>query len=183
MIKKYGYIRVGAITPKVLVANIEANTKEIIKEVKMADKKGIQILTFPELSLTGYTCGDLFYQNKLLEEALGCLKEVIIGTKNLNIVSIIGMPLVVNNCLYNVGVVIQKGKVLGVVPKTNISNDTNEYRWFKGYDNEIDTIELFGEEVPFGTNILFQDNEDKRISFGIEIAEDLLSINAPSNGQ
>lgn len=181
MIKKYGYVRVGAIAPKVLVANTEENAKEIIKEIKSADKKGIQILIFPELSLTGYTCGDLFYQNKLLNDSLERLKEIMGATKNLNIISLIGMPLLINNALYNVGVVIQKGSVLGVVPKTNIVNDTNEYRWFKGYNNDIDTIELFGEEVPFGTNILFQDNGDKRISFGIEIDEDLLNINPPSN--
>ena len=97
MIKKYGYVRVGAIAPKVLVANTEANAKEIIKEIKSADKKGIQILTFPELSLTGYTCGDLFYQNKLLNDSLECLKEIMSATKNLNIISLIGMPLLINN--------------------------------------------------------------------------------------
>lgn len=178
MIKKYGYVRVGAVTPKVIVANVEENAKEIIKEIKKADKKGIQILTFPELAITGYTCGDLFYQNKLLNESLECLKEIMNATKNLSIISLIGMPLLVNNALYNVSIIIQKGNILGVVPKTNIAN---EYRWFNGYNNEIDTIELFDKEVPFGTNILFQDNEDKRINFGIEIAEDLLSINPPSN--
>lgn len=178
MIKKFGYVRVGAIAPKVLVANPQENAKEIIKEIKKANKNGIQILTFPELSLTGYTCGDLFYQNQLLNDSLECLKEIMDATKNLNIISLIGMPLLVNNNLYNVCVVIQRGKILGVVPKTNTDND---YRWFKGYNNDIDTIELFAEEIPFGTNILFQDNEDKKISFGIEIEEDLLNINPPSN--
>lgn len=180
--KEYGFIRVGAVVPELKVGNLEYNTKEIIKQIKEANKLGISAVTFPELSLTGYTCADLFKQDIILEESLKSLKQIVIKTKDINIVSIIGMPLEVDNQLFNVAVVINKGKILGVIPKTYIPNydEFYERRWFaSSYDNKKDKITLFGEEVPFTTNILFKDNDSKCV-FAIELCEDVWSPISPS---
>ena len=164
MLKKYGYVRVGAIVPELKVGNVEFNTEEIIKEIKALSKEGVQIVTLPELSLTGYTCNDLFHQDILLDNALEGLKKIVEKTKNIDIVSIIGLPISLDNQLFNVAVVIFKGEILGVVPKTFIPNYSEFYekRWFASSINAIsDTVTLFGKEIPFGTNILFQDKENK----------------------
>lgn len=180
--KEYGFIRVGAVVPELKVGNLEYNTKEIIKQIKEANKLGISAVTFPELSLTGYTCADLFKQDIILEESLNNLKQIVTKTKDINIVSIIGMPLEVDNQLFNVAVVINKGKILGVIPKTYIPNydEFYERRWFaSSYDIKKDKITLFGEEVPFTTNILFKDNNSKCV-FAIELCEDVWSPISPS---
>lgn len=182
--KEYGFIRVGAIVNKLRLASPFDNAKEIIKMIKKAEKVGVSIVTTPELSLTGYTCGDLFLQEKLLSNSINALKEVLDETKELDIISIIGMPLRHNNQLFNCAVVINKGNILGVVPKTYIPNYVEFYeaRWFSSSNNlKTNEIELLGQTVPITTNILFQDQTLKEISFGIEICEDLWTVNPPSN--
>lgn len=182
--KEYGFIRVGAIVNKLRLASPFDNAKEIIKMIKKAEKVGVSIVTTPELSLTGYTCGDLFLQEKLLSNSINALKEVLDETKELDIISIIGMPLRHNNQLFNCAVVINKGNILGVVPKTYIPNYVEFYeaRWFSSSNNlKTNEIELLGQTVPITTNILFQDQTLKEISFGIEICEDLWAVNPPSN--
>lgn len=182
--KEYGFIRVGAIVNKLRLASPFDNAKEIIKMIKKAEKVGVSIVTTPELSLTGYTCGDLFLQEKLLSNSINALKEVLDKTKELDIISIIGMPLRHNNQLFNCAVVINKGNILGVVPKTYIPNYVEFYeaRWFSSSNNlKTNEIELLGQTVPITTNILFQDQTLKEISFGIEICEDLWAVNPPSN--
>ncbi len=184
MLKQYGYVRVGAIVPELKVGNVSFNVDEIIKQIKKADKEGVQIVTLPELSITGYSCGDLFHQDVLLTASLQGLKKIIKETANLDIISIIGMPLSLDNQLFNTGVVINKGKVLGVVPKTYIPNyeEFYEKRWFQSSLNAIsNTITLFDEEVPFGIDLLFRDKVDKNICFAIEVCEDLWSVTPPSN--
>ncbi len=180
--KEYGFIRVGAIVPELKVGNIEFNTKEIIKQIKEASKLGISVVTLPELSLTGYTCADLFHQDILLIDSLKYLKQIVTKTKDLNIVSIVGMPLEVDNQLFNVAVVINKGKILGVIPKTYIPNydEFYERRWFaSSCDTNRDKINILGNEVPFGTNILFNDITSKCV-FAIELCEDVWSPISPS---
>ena len=184
MLKKYGYVRVGAITPNLKVGNVSFNVKEIIKLIKEANNKGVQIVTLPELSLTGYTCNDLFHQDVLLDESLKGLELILKETSKLNIIAIIGMPISLDNQLFNVGVVINKGKILGMIPKTYIPNYSEFYekRWFASSTNAIsETVNILDEEVPFGINILFQDKENKSICFGVELCEDLWSVNPPSN--
>lgn len=176
MINKYGFVRVGAAVPKIQVADVEYNTQNIIEEIKKAEDKGIQILAFPELAITSYSCEDLFNQDILINKAEKCIIEILEQTKNLNIISIIGAPVEVNNQLYDCAVVIQKGKILGIIPKSNVS----ETRWFKPGIN-MDEIEYANLQVPFGVNIVFKSNKFKEISFAIEIGEDLLVINQPSN--
>lgn len=183
MNKKFGYIRVAASVPELKVANVEFNTKEVIKEIKALDKEGVQIVTFPELCLTGYTCADLFSQDILITKSKEAIKVVIDSTKLLDIISIIGAPIVCDNQLFNCSVVINKGKILGIVPKTYIPNygEFYEKRWFSTSNTLTSkTINLFGKEVPIGIDLVFRDINDSKFTFGIEICEDLWSPKAPS---
>lgn len=181
--KELGFIRVGAIVNRLNLANPKENAKEIIRMIKNADKKGVSIVTTPELSLTGYTCGDLFFQEKILNDAINALNEILIQTKKLDIISIIGMPIKHENQLFNCAVVIQKGKILGIVPKTYIPNYSEFYekRWFSSSLNlKEKEITILNQIVPITTDIIFEDELDNNISFAIEICEDLWSPLSPS---
>ena len=174
MNKKYGFLRVGAVVPEIKVANVTNNVEEIIKQIKQVNKEGIQVVAFPELSLTGYTCGDLFNNRTLLNNALEGLNKIIDETKKLDVISIVGLPLLINNLLYNVAVVINKGNILGVVPKNNLNNQ--ELRWFNKYDG-TGAEKVLGKEVLFGTKLVFRDLEDTNINFGVVIGEELKEYN------
>lgn len=182
--KELGFIRVGAIVNKLALANPLKNADIIIKEIKKAERLGVSIVTTPELSLTGYTCGDLFLQEQLLDDSIKALEQVLNETKDIDIISILGMPLRHDNQLFNCAAVITKGKILGVIPKTYIPNyqEFYEARWFSSSKELItEEIEILGQLVPITTNILFQDKTLKEATFGIEICEDLWTINPPSN--
>ena len=182
--KELGFIRVGAIVNKLALANPLKNADVIIKEIKKAERLGVSIVTTPELSLTGYTCGDMFLQEQLLDDSIKALEQVLNETKDIDITSILGMPLRHDNQLFNCAVVITKGKILGVIPKTYIPNyqEFYEARWFSSSKELItEEIEILGQLVPITTNILFQDKTLKEATFGIEICEDLWTVNPPSN--
>lgn len=182
--KELGFIRVGAIVNKLALANPLKNAEVIIKEIKKAETLGVSIVTTPELSLTGYTCGDLFLQEQLLDDSIKALEQVLNETKDIDIISILGIPLRHDNQLFNCAVVITKGKILGVIPKTYIPNyqEFYEARWFSSSKELItEEIEILGQLVPITTNILFQDKTLKEATFGIEICEDLWTVNPPSN--
>ena len=182
--KELGFIRVGAIVNKLALANPLKNAEVIIKEIKKAETLGVSIVTTPELSFTGYTCGDLFLQEQLLDDSIKALEQVLNETKDIDIISILGMPLRHDNQLFNCAVVITKGKILGVIPKTYIPNyqEFYEARWFSSSKELItEEIEILGQLVPITTNILFQDKILKEATFGIEICEDLWTVNPPSN--
>lgn len=179
--REYGFVRVGAIVNYLSLANPIENAKEIIKMIKVAEKEGVAIVTTPELSLTGYTCQDLFLQDCLIDEAYIALKTILKETEKLNIISILGMPIRVDNQMFNCAVAISKGKILGIVPKTYVPNYSEFYekRWFQSSSNLISSeITILDQTVPIGTNILFK---DKEVCFGIEICEDLWCVNPPSN--
>ena len=181
---EYGFIRIGACVPELKVGDVEYNADEIIKNIKYADEKKAKILTFPELCLTGYTCGDLFFQDIVEYETINNLNKILNETKSNNIISIIGLPLKVDNKLYNCAVVISQGKILGIVPKTYIPNYNEFYekRWFESSNNlNTKKITILNQEVNIGTNILFQDIKNREICFGIEICEDVWSVNPTSN--
>ena len=116
ILMNYGYVKVAAAVPRVKVADCKFNAREIEKEIIIAEGKGVKIIAFPELCVTGYTCGDLFAQQLLLEEAEMGLIQIVSNTRQLDIIAILGMPIAMNGVLLNAAVVIQKGKVLGVVP-------------------------------------------------------------------
>lgn len=184
MYKEHGFIRIGAIVPKLKVANVDFNSEEIVKQINEAYKNKISIVTTPELSLTGYTCADLFHQDILIEESLNGLKNILEETKKLDIISIIGMPIRYENQTFNTAVVINKGKILGIIPKTYRPNYSEFYekRWFSTSLNlKNKSISLFGEIIPFDTKIIFRDKENPNIGFAIEICEDLWTVNPPSD--
>ena len=184
MLKEQGFIRVGAVVPKLKVADIEFNCNEIIKQIDIANNNKIQIAVFPELCVTGYTCQDLFKQDILLEQAEKALNKILEHTNNLEIICILGMPIKSENQLFNTAVVIQKGKILGIVPKTFIPNygEFYEKRWFASSKNASKKeISILGQIVPFGIDLLFKDKEYKEICFGIEICEDIWAVEPPSN--
>lgn len=177
----YGYVKVAAAVPRVHVADCKFNAGQIEKEIIIADGKGVQIITFPELCITGYTCGDLFAQQLLLEEAELGLMQMLNSTRQLDIISIVGMPVVCEGHLLNAAVVIQKGRVLGVVPKTYLPNykEFYEMRWFvSASDVPAQTIRLCGQVAPLDTNLLFETSDT---TFGIEICEDVWAAVPPSS--
>ena len=184
MLKEQGFVRVGAVVPKLKVADTEFNCNEIIKQIEVASNNKIQIVVFPELCVTGYTCQDLFEQDTLLEEAEKALNKILDYTNNLDIICIIGMPIKAENQLFNTAVVIQKGKILGIVPKTFIPNYGEFYEkgWFASSKNaNKKEIEILGQKVPFGIDLLFKDKENNEICFGIEVCEDIWAVEPPSN--
>ena len=182
--KENGFVRVGALVNKLSLGNVIENAKEISRQIKKAYEAGVEIIVTPELSLTGYTCGDMFLQDKLVKDSIIGLEYVLSETKSLNIISIIGMPISTNNALFNCGVVINRGKLLGIIPKTYIPNykEFYECRWFSSSLNlNINEIELLGQKVPIGCDLLFQDRKNPNITFAIEICEDLWTVTPPSN--
>ena len=181
----FGYVRVAAAVPQMRVADCHYNATEIKQQISAAQQEGVEVVCFPELSITGYTCADLFFTQQLQKDALSALENVCAYTRNLPIIVIVGAPLKVDNNLYNCAFVMTDGEVVGVVPKINLPNTGEFYekRWFSsGRDvlehnvnsirPRIPTVELWGNDVPFGIDLLFA---TKDYSFGIEICEDLWS--------
>ena len=181
---EYGFVRVGAIVNKLVLASPVDNAKEIVKMIRKSDKEGVSIVTTPELALTGYTCGDLFLQDELLDETEKALSIILKDTKDLDIISIIGMPLRCNNQLLNTAVLIEKGNIIGIVPKSYIPNYSEFYekRWFtSSFDLRVSEVKLLGQVVPISTKLLFRDKKYREVTFAIEICEDLWAVNPPSN--
>lgn len=184
MDKKLGFMRVGAVTPKLEISNVTFNVSEIKKMMDEASSKGVEITLFPELSLTGYTCADLFLNDHLLDEALSGLIDIKKYTKKVKGVFIVGAPVRRDNQLFNCAAVLEGGHILGIVPKTYIPNygEFYEKRWFSEDSRRLsDEITIDGEKIPFKTNILFQEKDDARRVFGIEICEDLWCTYPPSS--
>ncbi len=175
-----GIVRVAAATPEILVGDCSHNGKEIIKLIREADHCGCSLAVFPELSLTGYTCGDLFNQKLLLDAAFSQLKQIASETAGLQIAAVVGLPVRVNGKLYNCGALISQGEILGIVPKANIPNYTEFYegRYFTAYSMEEESLWLDG--IPFG-HILFDFTNIPGMTVGIEICEDLWVGDTPSN--
>ena len=177
----YGFVKVAEAVPRVKVADCKFNSERLEGLITIAEGKGVQILTFPEMCITGYTCGDLFAQQLLLEQAEMALIQILNSTRQLDIISILGMPVVVNSTVINAAVVIQKGKILGVVPKTYLPNykEFYEQRWFtSALQVSENSVRLCGQIVPMGNNLLFETAET---TFGIEICEDLWATVPPSS--
>ncbi len=179
----FGFYRVSSAVPVIRVADVKYNTEQIIKCIDEADSKSSSLIVFPELCITGYTCGDLFNQSTLLNSAKKALYYIAQYTKKLNIVSAVGLPILHNSSIYNCAAIIHKGDILGIVPKTNLPNyrEFYEKRWFTAYTDFFsnETIKLLDKQIPFGTNIIFEFNEEFKL--GIEICEDLWGVIPPSS--
>ena len=176
-----GFVKIAAAIPELKVADCAFNVEKIVELLQHAEQEKVQVVCFPELSVTAYTCADLFFQEKLLLDAEKRLTELQLATFSLTAVAVVGMPLRVDNQLFNVAVVLQGGRILGVVPKTNLPNNNEFYekRWFaSAKSTDVTTVKIGGEEVPFGTDILFT---DRKFSFAIELCEDLWVPIPPSS--
>ena len=177
----YGFVKVASAIPRVRVADCAFNASQIEKEIIIADGKGVEIIVFPELCLTGYTCGDLFAHSLLLESAELGLMQILNNTRQLDIISILGMPIPLNGMLLNAAVVIQKGKVLGVVPKTYLPNykEFYEKRWFTSASEVGEqSVRLCGQIVSMSPHLLF---DMAGAMFGVELCEDLWAPIPPSS--
>ena len=182
------FIRVAACVPEVSVGNVGQNVKAILGQAREAEKKAPQLTVFPELSLTGYTCADLFFQSTLLEDAKAGLREIVGASAELSAVLAVGLPLEVTGSLYNCAVVVHGGKLLGIVPKTYIPNYNEFYekRWFTSGSElrtqaltagEIGLDGVQDEPIPIGTDLIFDAGSFR---FGAEICEDLWATVPPS---
>ncbi len=179
---KHGFLRVAAATPVIRVADCGYNAEKIKELIEVANQKEINLVIFPELCVTGYTCGDLFLQDALLRGALEAVKEIVSYTVSTDLVAVIGFPYTVKGKLYNTAAVIQSGKVLGLVPKMSIPNYTEFYegRHFTPGIADPVLINFLGEELSFGSRILFQCTNMPEFTLGIEICEDLWIPQSPS---
>ena len=177
----YGFVKVAAAVPLVQVADCFYNIEKIEGLMRQASEKGVQIIAFPELSVTGYTCLDLFAQQTLLDGAEAALLQLVSNTADLDILTIVGVPLRTENRLINAAVVFQKGAIRGVVPKTYLPNykEFQEQRWFtSATELRESTISIGKEEYPMGSHLLFRSG---RLTAGIEICEDLWVPVPPSS--
>ena len=177
-----GFIRVAAATPEIQVADCVYNREQMEQLMKEAYDQQASLIVFPELSLTGYTCGDLFLQDLLLGQTEKELKQLLKTSEDMDMVAVVGMPLEVNGKLYNVAVFFKEGKILGVVPKTCIPNysEFSEARYFERGMKEAVRIMLAGQEVWFGSQLLFACTTVPGLVIAGEICEDLWAPNPPS---
>ncbi|MDE6656131.1 MAG: NAD(+) synthase [Anaeroplasmataceae bacterium] len=184
MLKKYGYVRVGAAVNQLKIADVEYNVEEMKRILDEAIEKGIEILTFPELSITGYTCQDLFLNDNLIKETLVGLSALKDYSQNHDIVFIVGAPLKIGNVLYNCAVSFAGGKVIGVTPKTYIPNYNEFYeaRYFASAERlNVKSFTLLGEEVAVSNLLLYHAKDYDAICYAIDVCEDLWATNSPSN--
>ncbi len=180
---KDGFVSVACGTLPLRLADCDYNAEQTFTMMRSAEQAGAKVLVLPELGLTGYTCGDLFYQDALLRGAEQALATVLEATRNLEIVTAVGMPVRVNNKLYNCAVIIQKGSILGIVPKTHLPNygEFYEKRQFAPAPAEDDYISFCGQEaVPFGAGQIFTCENLPELVLGFEICEDLWAPESPS---
>lgn len=177
-----GFLKVACASTKIKVADCKYNSGEIIKTVQQAYNLGACIVNFPELCVTGYTCCDLFFKDKLIKDAESYLVEICNNTKDLEILSVVGVPIRENGKLFNCAAVLYKGQILGIVPKTNIPNYNEFYEkrhFSEGF--EEGTVTIGDKEVFMGSKVIFKCRQMQSLSFGVEICEDLWSVIPPSS--
>lgn len=182
---KYGILRAACASPSLAVADCEYNANQIISCIKKAYSDGTRLIVFPELSVTGYTCADLFAQATLQEAAVQALARIAEETSSLGILSVVGLPVTVGSSRYNTAAFLNRGDILAIVPKTFIPNYSEFYerRWFSsGISNLPESIQLKGieDDIPFGTDLILEDKNDSLFKVAAEICEDLWTPFAPS---
>lgn len=184
MLKQYGFVRVGAAVNKLRIADISYNVEEIKRILDEAIESGIEILTFPELSITGYTAQDLFLNDNLIKGTLNGLESLKEYSKTHTIVFIVGAPLKIGNALYNCAVSFAEGKIIGVTPKTYIPNYNEFYeaRYFVSAEKlDCTSFTLLGEEVMVSNLLLYHAKNYEEICYAVDICEDLWAPTSPSN--
>ncbi|NLO69608.1 MAG: NAD(+) synthase [Porphyromonadaceae bacterium] len=176
-----GFIKVASAIPSLRVADCDYNAQKVKDLIVKADGEGVEIVCFPELSITSYSCADLFFQKQLLDNAENALGKLMSETADLAIISLVGMPVRMGNQLFNCAVVFHRGEILAVVPKINLPNNDEFYekRWFaSGAAVSTENITLAGQETFLSANYLFKTDD---FSFAVEICEDLWSPVPPSS--
>lgn len=179
---KHGFFKTAAATVPIKTADPGFNAENIIAAMQKAEENKVKLLVFPELCLTGYTSGDLFFQDELREKAVSALFKVLSASKNTGAVTFLGLPLVNNSKLYNCAAAIYKGEILGIIPKSFIPNygEFYEYRHFAPAPKENGKINIGTKEYPFGTKIVFASKESPAFKISCEICEDLWVPSPPS---
>jgi len=180
---KHGFVKVAAVTPKIVVANTEYNADVICDCIAEASAAGAKVIVLPELCITGYTCGDLFLQEKLLREAKNALLKIAGFTRFMDCLIFVGLPYVYRGKLYNVAAALSEGKILGFVPKSFIPNynEHEESRYFaEGMSEPVEVSFADGMTFPMGTKLLFSCAEMPELKIGVEICEDLWVPQPPS---
>lgn len=179
---KYGFVKVAAATPVIRVADVHYNAENILKLALDAYAKGAQLVVFPELCICGYTCGDLFGQDVLLDGALDALREIARGTAETDMLLFVGVPFRMNGVLYNCAAALSRGEVLAFVPKRHLPNYAEFYekRNFQPYCAENTSVRFDGKEVPFGNKILFCSKDEEDFTVAAELCEDLWVPAPPS---
>ncbi len=182
---RHNFVRVAAVVPQVKVADPVFNAQETVRLAREAAAQGALLVVFPELGLSAYTCDDLFHQRALLNACVGALQTVREGTRELSTLIVVGMPILIGSMLFNCAVVLARGAIIGVVPKTYMPNyrEFYELRQFVSARNGHDTlIDLCGESaIPFGPKQLFRIQEIPDFALAIEICEDLWTPLPPSS--
>lgn len=182
---KHGFVKVAAATPEVKVADPVYNSEQICKMMAEAVDAGAKIVVFPELCITGYSCGDLFWQDKLLTAALEGLQTIAAASLSLEGLFFVGLPLEIQGKLYNVAAAVSGGSILGIVPKQFLPNYNEFYEqrhFVSGRDLAPCRVVVCGQETPVDTNLLFRCAEMPKLKIGVEICEDLWVPNPPSIG-
>ena len=179
---KDGFLKAAALSPALRVADCAYNVQQIVSALREAAARGVKLAVFPEFCLTGYTCGDLFLQRTLQTGALDALSTLLAETKELDAVALVGLPLMVHGKLYNCAAVLCHGQILGLVPKTYLPNygEFYEKRQFTPGSTEVELVSVCGQQVPFGTSLLFRCRQMPSFVLGVEICEDLWSALPPS---
>lgn len=179
----FGFFRVSICVPELKVADVFFNTSEVQTALERCIEEDSKLVLFPELCLTGYSCADLFYQSSLLQEAIDGVYRICEFTRKKNVATIVGAPLEVDGKIYNCAFFLSCGELKGIVPKTYLPN-TNEFyeeRWFtSAHYNSLSEVEVFGKAIPFGSDLIFQAESIPDCKIGIEICEDVWSVQPPS---
>ncbi len=179
----HGLFRAAVVAPELRVADVRFNLDHTIAALRAAREDGASLVVFPELGLTGYSCGDLFHQHALLDAAEAALVELLPHTRALGVAAVVGLPLRVGGRLFNCAAFVADGRLLGVVPKTHLPNQSEFYeeRWFStAADATVDHTRIAGCDAPFGVDLLFRAANDPSCIVGIELCEDLWAVQPPS---
>jgi NAD+ synthase (glutamine-hydrolysing) len=182
--ERLGFVRVAAVSPELALGDVGKNVAILAREAHSLAHRGCRLVVFPELSLTGYSCADLFHAEALRAAAVRGLGELAQATHDLPTVLVVGLPLLVQDRLYNVAAVLAKGRVLGLVPKTFLPNSSEFYerRWFSpAHTLSAATVRQNGDDVPIGAELLFEARDVTGFVLGVEICEDLWTVIPPSS--
>lgn len=179
-----GLVKIACISPTVRVGDCHYNCQQIFEQTVKACENGVKIALFPELCITGYTCGDLFLQEVLCTTALDCTIELCNKIATMDILCVVGLPLQYNSKIYNCAAILHHGEILGFIPKMHLPNynEFHELRHFSVPQKGNTLVNIYGKQIPFGTKLLFENSKNKKMRIGVEICEDAWVQDCPSFG-